>query len=112
MSKIYVLSMANKSDVFIPFFFHSFDKAQEYMLEMFNIFIRKALEPYKHILDEDNDAEIEEIVTRIDHYTKYKDVWWILADNRFQIICERDPIDVYVGHIDDFDDDEFPIFVD
>ncbi len=56
MADIYVLSLATTNDTFTPFFFHSFEKAQGYMLEWFDHFLRTALDPYDHILGEDNRA--------------------------------------------------------
>lgn len=105
MADIYVLSLATTNDTFTPFFFHSFEKAQDYMLEWFDYFLREALDPYDHILGEDNHEEIEEIVTHTDHYnvSEYRDVCWLLSDNRFQILGDKEKNEVYVGHIDSID---------
>lgn len=106
MAKIYVLSMATTSDTFIPYFFHSLEKAQAYMLEMFNEFIRDALKPYEEF------KETDTITSYINRYSSYEDVSWILSDNRFQIIGDKERREVYVGHIDTFDEYTFPKFND
>lgn len=101
MAGIYVLSLATTNYTLTPVFFHSFEKAQDHMLEWFNHLLRKALDRYDHILGEDNHEEIEEIVTHIDHYniSEYRDVRWLLSDTRFQILGDKEKNEVYVGYI-------------
>ena len=101
MADIYVFSIATTNYVLTPVFFHSFEKAQGYMLEWFDHFLREALDRYDHILGEDNHEEIEEIITHIDRYnnSEYRDVRWLLFDTRFQILGDKEKNEVYVGDI-------------
>lgn len=108
MANIYVVTRACNADTFLPLYFHSLDKAREYMKDTF----------VSEMKDITNNADISfdkfpsgrTRITVTDRQLGIKStVYWVVEENRYQIQATGKSS---VCHIDAIDEDEFPKFED
>ena len=108
MANIYVVTRACNADTFLPLYFHSLDKAREYMTDTF----------VSEMKDITNNADISfdkfpsgrTRITVTDRQLGIKStVYWVVEENWYQIQCARKSS---VCHIDAIDEDKFPKFED
>lgn len=120
MANIYVVTRACNADTFIPLYFHSLDKAREYMKDAFLSEMKDITNNANIPFDKfptgrmrvvaDGHYLVEENNTRTPALLNMKvTVFWVLEENRYQIQCYHK---FSVCHIDTVDEDEFPRFED